>query len=112
MLNVSVVNNIDVDKIVSVTDNDFFWYHMAREWYRLLQKYTPRDTGNLMENVSIVPKEITYNAPYAAVVYNHEGANFRKDKNPYATAQWDVAARATELPKLIEFGNEYLKREI
>lgn len=110
MFKMTFINEIDTEKIVDAADNDMFWMRMANEWYRLLGKYTPRDTGNLMESVAIAPKEIIYTALYANKVYRSRWMNFRKDKNPYATAVWDVAARATELPKLISFGNEYINR--
>lgn len=110
MFKMTFINEIDTEKIVDAADNDMFWMRMANEWYRLLQKYIPRDSGDLMENVAIAPKEIIHMAPYANLVYNWKEMNFSKKKNPYATAVWDVAARATELPKLISFGNEYINR--
>lgn len=81
---------------------DDFWTFAANEWHRLISKYTPKDTGTLMNNVTIKPKQIEYNSPYAMHVYHGDRMNFRKDQNPLACAHWDEAAQESELPKLIQ----------
>lgn len=75
--------------------------------YTLVSDYVPRDTGRLMRDVEITPDGITYRAPYAARVYNGEGLDFSKEKNPLATAQWDKAAMAARKGQLIALMQAY-----
>ena len=75
--------------------------------YTLVSDYVPRDTGRLMRDVEITPDGITYRAPYAARVYNGEGLDFSKEKNPLATAQWDKAAMAARKEQLIALMQAY-----
>ncbi len=69
--------------------------------YSLASDFVPRDTGNLMCNVSITPEGVEYLAPYARRVYNGDGMNFSKEKNPLATARWDQAAMAARKEQLV-----------
>lgn len=83
-----------------VENNDAFWTFAANEWHRLISPWTPFRTGNLMRNVTITPKTIKYNAPYAWDVYHAEHVQFRKVIHPLATAKWDEAAKPTQESKL------------
>lgn len=64
---------------------------IAHEWKRLINPYTPRDTGQLMNNVDELPFALHYRVPYAAKMYNGTDYKFQKI-NPYATHHWDIAA--------------------
>ena len=96
-----VTTDIDIPKAMKKIVNNEFWMFATSEWYRLISPYTPRDTGMLYQNVTIRPKEITYNAPYAKEVYT-TNKRYRKDKNPMAVCYWDKKAIPTQGPKLIE----------
>lgn len=78
-------------RILDKVENDRFGKYTALEWKRLIDPYTPRDTGLLMQNVEIYPNEIHYKMPYAARVYYGHNMKFQH-KNPYSTFEWDVAA--------------------
>lgn len=109
-------------KILSKVQSDKVGLLVAKEWKRLLNPYTPKDTGNLVQNVDYKPNQIHYKVPYAAYQYYGEvyvdpktgRAGFLTDKgwksrngvkkvpsgrklqyqknNPYATDHWDEAA--------------------
>lgn len=108
-MNITVISQIDIPKKTRKINDDSFWTFAANEWHRLISPYTPFRTGTLDNNVSIKPREIHYNAPYAAIVY-HRNANFRKDIHPLASNQWDAAAIAGKQDEsLISSMQNYVK---
>lgn len=113
--------NVRIDlnepKIYEKVTNDRFGFLAAEEWKRLIDPYTPRDTGKLEETATVSPWKITYNPlnsengyVYAKKVYYGEELNFQKTHNPYATHHWDKAAeRAGQKTKLYSKLNEILR---
>lgn len=69
-MNVSI--DLNKPKIYEKVLNDKFGRYVALEWKRLIDTYTPRDTGNLMNNVRYNPFEIHYKSPYAHYMYTGE----------------------------------------
>lgn len=106
-ITVTVDSNIDIPKHMKAIQDKKFWTFAASEWHRLYKPFMPMDTGTLMNTVVIRPKEIEHTVPYAHRLY--EGHfNFRKDKHPKASRQWDKAAKPTEEPKLIRSLQAYI----
>lgn len=99
-LKVDVIAEIDTAGALNKIQSPQFWTFAASEWHRLYTPYVPFDSGELSRNVTIRPKEIEHNAPYAGVIYNGGGMNFKRDKHALATAGWDRAAAATQAGKL------------
>lgn len=123
-------------QIIDEVTNDNFGRHIALEWSRLIRPYVPYATGQLQQNVTIKPFEITYDQPYAHYMYEgilyvdpvtgssyaefgtekvptNKKLSYRKDHNPFATDHWDQkAARAGQLEKLYKTINNALKRGI
>ena len=121
--------NINVRGMTDKLENDrTFWTFAASEWNRLYAPYVPFESGTLRDSVTIAPKTITHNAPYAHYQYTGEvyGPNYPitqngvrvgyystpnrpkhktggklKYKNPKAAAKWDQVAAGTQLPKLV-----------
>ena len=112
-----------------------FWTYAASEWHKLYSPYVPFESGTLRDSVTIAPKTITHNAPYAHYQYAGEvyGPNYPitqngvrvgyfsppnrpkhrtggklKYKNPKAAAKWDQVAAATQTPKLISSLQAYI----
>lgn len=109
--------NVRIDlnepKILAKVQNDRFGLLVSNEWKRLIDPYTPRDTGVLMgitgQTVDIHPFKLHYKSKYATPIYYGENFNFQK-KNPYATHHWDVkAAEAGQLDKLTRTLNNALQ---
>lgn len=90
---ITVYPKIDLPKNIQKIENPQFWLYGANEWHRLISPFTPMDTGNLDQNVTVTPKKIQYNMPYSTIVYDRN-ANFRKDQHPLASKEWDKAAIA------------------
>lgn len=106
---ISVRVVIDEKKVKEKVTNDRFGKFVALEWKRLIDPYTPRDTGMLEESARVRPWEIHYIQPYAEKVYWGSMMHFRK-KNPYATYEWDkAAAEAGQTSKLARTINAALK---
>ena len=92
--------------------------YVSQTWKKLIDPYTPRDTGQLMgitgQTVVIKPFELHYTSNYASYVYdNPRGVTFitsGSGRNPYATDHWDEkAAAAGQKDKLIRSTNAALK---
>lgn len=95
-------------KIKDKVTNEKFGLFVANEWKRLIDPYTPRDTGTLMQSAKLQPFQIYYGQKYASAVYY--GKNFKfQHKNPYSTYEWDIAAaNAGQTNKLYRTINSYL----
>ena len=127
---------IDARGMADKLENDkAFWKFAASEWHRLYAPYVPFESGALRDSVTIAPKTITHNAPYAHYQYTGEvyGPNYPitqngvrvgyystpnrpkqrtgkklKYKNPKAAAKWDEVAAGTQLPKLVSSLQAYI----
>ena len=112
--------NVRIDlnepKIFAKVQNDRFGLLVSNEWKRLIDPYTPRDTGVLQDTAQIEPWKTTYRGAktsngkyYAAYVYYGYDKNFQH-KNPYSTYEWDkAAANAGQLDKLTRTLNNALQ---
>ena len=101
--------DIDEQKVMSKVTNDKFGLFVANEWKRLIDPYTPRDTGILMNSARLYQFKIHYIQPYATRVYYGKDFKFKK-KNPYSTYEWDkAAAKAGQLNKLYRAINNALQ---
>lgn len=109
-------------KIKNKITNDKVGQIAAEEWKKLINPYTPRDTGALEDKAVVTPWKIAYNPVgnpsasypsgyhYAPKVYYSEALNFQKTHNPYATHHWDKAAeQAGQKSNLYRVLNSKLK---
>lgn len=107
--------NLNEAGIREKVTNDRFGLFVSNEWKRLIDPYTPRDTGTLQDTAKIKPWKIIYDAKsssgksYASAVYYGKDMNFQK-KNPYSTYEWDIkAAESGQLDKLYRTINNGLQ---
>lgn len=111
MANNTVTVRVDLNEpqILERVQNDRFGLFTSREWKRLIDPYTPRDTGTMQDTAKIAPWTITYDTEYAKKVYYGYEYNFKKN-NPYSTYEWDnAAAQAGQLDKLARTLNAALR---
>lgn len=110
--------NLNEPRIKEKLNSDRFGLLVSHEWKRLINPYTPRDTGVLMgitgQTVDELPFKLHYKAPYAEeVYYNRKGVTFITEgsgRNPYATQEWDKAAeKAGQKDKLYRVLNAALR---
>ena len=112
MANVTVVDNIKIDIYSDRLENDRgLWTFAANEWYRLLEQYTPMDTGTLFKSVLIAPKEIHYVMDYAPAVYKGDHMHFQKTHHALACARWDQVAKPTQGQKLVRSLENYIEEK-
>lgn len=101
--------DLNEQKIVDKVTNDRFGLLVSNEWKRLIDPYTPRDTGTMQGSARVQPWKIHYTANYSEYVYYMNDAQFKK-KNPYSTSEWDVAAKnAGQVDKLTRTLNNALQ---
>ena len=105
--------NIRIDlnepRIREKVTNDRFGLLVSNEWKRLIDPYTPRDTGTMQGSARVQPWKIHYTANYSEYVYYMSNAKFQK-KNPYSTYEWDIAAKnAGQVDKLTRTLNNALQ---
>lgn len=105
--------NVRIDlnepQILEKVQNDRFGLLVSNEWKRLIDPYTPRDTGTMQNTARLYPLQIHYIQPYSSSVYYMRNAKFQK-KNPYSTYEWDkAAANAGQKDKLIRTINAALQ---
>lgn len=108
--------DLNEPRIREKVTSDRFGLLVSNEWKRLIDPYTPRDTGTMQDTAQIQPWRIIYRGAktangkyYAAYVYYGYDMNFQK-KNPYSTYEWDVAAeRAGQKDKLYRTLNNALQ---
>ena len=108
--------DLNETRISGKVTSDRFGLLVSNEWKRLIDPYTPRDTGTMQDTAQIHPWRIIYRGAktsngkyYAAYVYYGSDMNFQK-KNPYSTYKWDIAAeRAGQKDKLYRTLNNALQ---
>ncbi len=68
--------NVRIDlnepRILQKVTGDRFGLLTSTEWKRIIDPYTPKDTGLTMESARIYPWRIYYIQPWSAYVYNGE----------------------------------------
>ena len=83
--------NVRIDlnepKTLAKVQNDRFGLLVSNEWKRLIDPYTPRDTGTMQQSAKISPWKIHYIQPYSARIYYGRDFNFQH-KNPYWLGKW------------------------
>lgn len=105
--------NVRIDlnepRILEKVQSDRFGRYVSLEWRRLLDPYTPRDTGTMQDTTVLGAFNIHYKTPYATRIYYGKGYNFQK-KNPYSTYEWDIkASESGQLDKLYRTLNNALQ---
>lgn len=64
--------SIDKQAIIEKVTNDTLGKFISLSWKKLIDPYTPYDTGTLSNNVEINPHKIHYKSVYARYIYNGE----------------------------------------
>ena len=101
--------NLNEPRIRKKVTSDRFGLLVSNEWKRLIDPYTPRDTGTMQSSARVQPWKIHYTANYSEYVYYMRNAKFQK-KNPYSTYEWDIAAeKAGQKDKLYRTLNNALQ---
>ena len=101
--------DLNEPRIREKVTSDRFGRLVSLEWKRLIDPYTPRDTGTMQGSARVQAWKIHYTANYSEYVYYMSNAKFQK-KNPYSTYEWDIAAeKAGQKDKLYRTLNNALR---
>ena len=101
--------DLNEPKILAKVKNDRFGLFVSQSLKRLLDPYTPRDTGTMEETAKLSPWQIHYIQKYSTAVYYGRDFNFQH-KNPYSTFEWDIkASQSGQLDKLYRTLNNGLQ---
>jgi hypothetical protein len=84
----------------------------ANTCYRHMDKYVPRDIGNLRTNVNIQPDKIIYESPYARYQYygiredgTHQVKNYT---TPGTGTYWDKRMVSAEMQEVVREVQNYI----
>lgn len=101
--------DLNEQKTLEKVTSDKFGLFVSSEWKRLIDPYTPRDTGILEGTATLSPWQIYYKQKYASRVYY--GYDFKfQHKNPYSTYEWDIkASQSGQIDKLYRTLNNALQ---
>lgn len=117
-MSVDIKVDFNYPKILQKVTGHELGTFVATEWKKLINPYTPYDTGRTQNTAEISPWHIRYNpvdpekgTHYAQKIYYGENIKFKKIHNPYATHHWDRAAeQAGQKETLYKKVNEYLHK--
>ena len=98
--------NLGIDPIGKV--QKFF----TNTCYRYMDKYVPKDTGVLRENVTIDINSITYEQPYAHAQYVGEvnGGQVTNYTTPGTGPYWDKRMVSAEMQDIVKEVQDFIDR--
>ena len=78
--------------------------------YRHMDKYVPKDVGNLRDNVTKTANSITYESPYAHAQYVGvvHGSPVRNYTTPGTGSYWDKRMVSAEMQDVVREVQEYV----
>ena len=80
--------------------------------YRYMDKYVPKDTGVLRENVTIDSNSITYEQPYAHAQYIGEvnGGQVVNYTTPGTGSYWDERMKSADMQNVVAEVQDFIDR--
>lgn len=80
--------------------------------YRYMDKYVPKDTGILRENVTINSNSITYEQPYAHAQYVGEvnGGTVVNYTTPGTGPYWDERMKSADMQNVVAEVQDFIDR--
>ena len=80
--------------------------------YRYMDKYVPKDTGILRENVTINSNSITYEQPYAHAQYVGEvnGGKVVNYTTPGTGPYWDERMKSVDMQNVVSELQDFIDR--
>lgn len=86
--------------------------YFTERCYQHMDKYVPKDTGMLRENVAVKSDSITYQSPYAHAQYVGivHGSPVKNYTTPGTGPYWDKRMVSVEINDIIKECQEYMKR--
>lgn len=86
--------------------------HLTEICYKKMDKYVPKDIGNLRDVVDLTSKSITYKSPYASYQYygqRKDGSRVVKNyTTPGTGPRWDQRMLSAEGKDIVKEMNSYI----
>ena len=80
--------------------------------YRYMDKYVPKDTGILRENVTLTSNTITYEQPYAHAQYVGvvNGGEVKNYTTPGTGPYWDEKMKSAEMQEIVKEVQDFVDK--
>lgn len=80
--------------------------------YRYMDKYVPKDTGVLRENVTLETDKITYEQPYAHAQYIGivNGGEVKNYTTPGTGKYWDERMKSVEMNDIVKEVQDFIDK--
>ena len=82
--------------------------------YKAMDKYVPKDNGDLRTNVTLTRNSITYESPYASYQYygiRQDGTHKVKNyTTPGTGTYWDKRMISADIDKVVKKVQDYIRR--
>lgn len=108
------INSLDkIKKRLKIDDNGKAQTFLVETCYKKMDKYVPKDEGNLRTIVDITSHSITYESPYARYQYYGVREDGTHKVKHYTTAgtgtYWDKRMISAEIEDVVKEVEEYIK---
>lgn len=108
------INSLNkIKKKLKINDNGPAQAFLTQTCYKHMDKYVPKDEGNLRTNVSITTNSITYESPYASYQYygirEDKTHKVRKYTTPGSGPKWDKRMLSAEKREVIREVKNFIK---
>lgn len=102
-----IFNQLDSSKV----DSKELGYYVSGAVHRHYTPAMPFNTGNFSQQIKFEPWQYTHLMPYSAYTYNLN-MNFRKDKHPYAMANYIEGYASVAEPKIEKDVANFIKNKV
>lgn len=96
-------------KIEEIKNRHDVGVFVATTVYRNYREFVPREEGDLENNVTIEPYQVTHTQPYAHRMYTHD-FNFRTVPHPKACSHWDERAYQVKKKTICKQIEDYINK--
>lgn len=108
-----VINSLDkIKQRLKINSNGPAQAFMTKTCYKHMDKYVPKDIGNLRTNVSIDKNKITYESPYASYQYygqREDGSHKVKNyTTPGTGPYWDKRMISVEMQDVVKEVQDFI----
>lgn len=114
MAHLVLANKDKIKKQLGIEPNGKVQAYFTERCYTYMDKYVPKDTGTLREDVTITNGSITYEQEYAYVQYIGEinGHPIKNYTTPGTGPYWDERMVSAEGNEVVKEVQNYLNKEL
>lgn len=111
------INSLDtIKRRLNINENGKVQAFLTNTCYKHMDKYVPKDKGNLREIVAIRTSSITYESPYASYQYYGQRQDGSHKVKVWTTAgtgpRWDNRMISAEINQVVNEVQRYMDRGV